>query len=138
MKKIIVAGSRDFNNYNLIEETLDQYLSDKNLDPKDVEIVSGCARGADTLGEQYAKNRGIPVAKFPADWGLYGKSAGFVRNSEMAKYGNVLFAFYADANVKSKGTSIMIKVAKQRGLEVHVIEPNTLLKEEEDNSYDKS
>ena len=54
--------------------------------PKEyVKIISGCARGADTLGERFAKEFGLEVKKFPADWDGLGKRAGYVRNAEMAK-----------------------------------------------------
>ena len=57
--KVIIAGGRDFNNYELLKAKCDYYLS--NLDEADVVIVSGAARGADKLGEQYAKERGYKI-----------------------------------------------------------------------------
>ena len=50
------------------------------------EIVSGGAKGVDRLGEWYARQRGLPCKAFPAQWAKYGKSAGPIRNAEMAEY----------------------------------------------------
>ena len=65
MVKIIIAGSRSFENYPLLEQTRDEFIA--SLDPKkSVEIVSGGARGADRLGEKYARSRGYALMIFPA------------------------------------------------------------------------
>ena len=70
MFKVIVAGSRHFDDYPFLCWKLDRLLAQKI---GDVEIVCGMARGADSLGEQYAKERGIPIRYFPADWQTLGK-----------------------------------------------------------------
>lgn len=87
VRKIVVAGGRDFDDYEGMKRVLDRI----KWDPGD-EIVSGTAKGADTLGERYAEERGLKVSRFPADWSL-GKKAGFIRNEVMAKYctGGVVF-----------------------------------------------
>lgn len=99
-------------------------ISEQNDNLDKIRIVSGVARGADRLGEQYAKIAGYEVSRFPADWDGLGKRAGYVRNAEMAKYamadGNygVLIAFW---DGKSKGTKHMIDLAEKNGLEVHIV-----------------
>ena len=115
--RVIVAGSRDFNDYDLVEKTLLTYFKAHHLHNKDVEIVSGSARGADKLGEQFAKKCGLKLTKFPADWNKYGKAAGPIRNEEMAKYSDMLFAFW---DGYSKGTKNMIELAKQYELLINV------------------
>lgn len=112
--KVIIAGGRTFNDYNLLCQICDKALSLQN----EVEIVSGTANGADKLGEKYAKEKGCPVKHFPADWDKYGKSAGYKRNEEMAKYADALIAFW---NGKSKGTKHMIDLAKRYELKVKVV-----------------
>lgn len=118
--RIIVAGGRDFNNYILLSETLDAVLERYTL--SEVSIVSGCCQGADILGEHYAKEHGIPVVRFPADWPAYGKAAGPVRNRKMAEYASegegVLVAFW---DGKSRGTVSMIRLADKHGLETKII-----------------
>ena len=77
--KVIIAGGRDFSDYELLKSKCDYYLS--NLDNPKVIIISGAARGADSLGEQYARERGYDIDSHPADWDKYGKSAGYRRNN---------------------------------------------------------
>ena len=120
--RIIVAGSRTFGDYGLLKRKLFEYLKDKDL--VNIEIVSGMAKGADQLGYSFANQYHINCTKFPADWEKYGKSAGFRRNEEMADYamaeGNgVLIAFW---DGESHGTEHMIKLAKDKGMEVIVVD----------------
>lgn len=115
MFKVIVAGSRDFDDYPLLCWKLDRLLAQKM---GDVEIVCGKARGADSLGEQYAKERGIPVRYFPADWRTLGQSAGYQRNIQMAQYADALIAFW---DGQSKGTKHMVETAQEFGLDVRVV-----------------
>lgn len=125
--RVIIAGSRDFDDFSKLMNSCIDILSDitnKNDDLDKIRIVSGTARGADLLGEQYAKVAGYEVSRFPADWDGLGKRAGYVRNAEMAKYamadGNygVLIAFW---DGKSKGTKHMIDLAEKKGLKVHIV-----------------
>ena len=114
MFKVIVAGGREFNDYQLLKNKLDQLLQNKN----NVEIVCGKARGADTLGETYAKEMGYSVKEFPAQWNEFGKRAGYIRNEEMAKYADACVAFW---DGESKGTKHMIDLANKHKIEVRVI-----------------
>lgn len=120
MYRVIVAGTREFDNYLLLRMKLTDYLSP--IPNEEIEIISGTARGADKLGEQYANDHNLKCIKFPADWNTYGKSAGYIRNAEMAKYASqehgVLFAFW---DGKSKGTKHMIDLAYKYNLETYVI-----------------
>lgn len=111
--KVIIAGGREFNDYNKLRSYCDHLLQNQVV----VEIVSGTARGADLLGEKYANERGYQITRFPANWDEYGKSAGYIRNEEMAKYGDALIAFW---DGKSRGTEHMIKLAKQYNLKVKI------------------
>lgn len=125
--RVIIAGSRDFDDFpklmNSSMEILTE-ISKKRDDLDRIRIISGTARGADKLGEQYAKIAGYELSKFPADWDGLGKRAGYVRNAEMAKFAveddnyGVLIAFW---DGKSKGTKNMIDLAKRYDLEVHVV-----------------
>lgn len=117
MLRIIVAGGRDFNNYELLKRTVNQFISDNSeVDPY---IVCGRARGADTLGEKFAREYNYRICYFPANWDTYGKSAGFVRNVEMAENADALVAFW---DGKSSGTKHMIETARKYGLKVLVQE----------------
>ena len=127
--RIIVAGGRDFRDYDLLEETLSKYLENMNNPDivgnlSQIKFISGCCKGADILGEQFACRYEYDVIRFPANWDKYGNAAGPIRNEQMAKYavayGNkgVLVAFW---DGKSRGTKSMIGLAKKYGLEVHVV-----------------
>lgn len=69
------------------------------------------------MGEGWAKRKGIPVKRFPADWNQYGRRAGPLRNREMARYADALIAIW---DGKSRGTRSMIDEALREGLEVYV------------------
>jgi len=114
MFKVIIAGSRSFQDYS----TLKTYADFKLSNIKDtIEIVSGGAKGADSLGERYAKEKGYLLKIFLADWEQYGKAAGYLRNVQMAEYANALIAFW---DGKSRGTMHMIQIAHSYGLKVGV------------------
>lgn len=110
--KVIVAGGRTFDDFRLLCSFLDRVLVEKAKTHK-VIIVSGCARGADQLGERYAKERGYGCILMPADWETNGNAAGFIRNAEMAKEGCALVAFFDGS---SKGTKGMIDLALRKHL----------------------
>jgi hypothetical protein len=112
--KVIIAGGRDFDNYDLLREKCDNILQNQD----EVIIISGGAKGADLLGERYAKERGYSTEVFPARWEEHGKKAGPIRNQEMAINSNALIAFW---DGKSKGTKHMIDIATDKGLLVRII-----------------
>jgi len=107
--KIIVAGSRTFNDYQLLEETLDDIIQSRGITQPI--IISGTASGADSLGERYAEKRGYQIMRFKPDWQQYGKSAGYIRNKEMADAADLLIAFW---DGQSKGTEMMIQIMKKQ------------------------
>lgn len=112
--RVIIAGGRDFNDYGLLERKMDHLLSKIS---SQIIVVCGKARGADTLGEQYAKSRNYQIAYYPADWSM-GKSAGYIRNLEMAENADALVAFW---DGKSRGTKHMIDTAHNKNLKIRVI-----------------
>ena len=112
--KVIVAGSRNFNDYKLLCEKLTNLL--RNI--KHPVIVCGEARGADTLGKRYAEELGIEIMSFPADWKKEGKAAGYKRNERMAVCADALVAFW---DGKSKGTEHMINTMKSLNKPIRII-----------------
>lgn len=111
-RKVVIAGSRDFTDYDFLKRVLDSRIFDTDV------IISGGARGVDTLAELYAKERGLKCIVFRADWKKYGKSAGPIRNRQMAMEGTHLIAFW---DGESRGTKNMIEQAKNFNLDVEVI-----------------
>lgn len=116
--KVIVAGGRNFNDYALMKERLDHYF--QNLNKDELVIISGKASGADSLGERYAKENGIKIEGYPANWKRYGNAAGPIRNKQMIVEGkaDALVAFWDNT---SRGTGGMIKLAEEHGLHVRVV-----------------
>lgn len=118
--RIVIAGGREFSDYSYLKKMAAETIEEKYKN-ENIVIISGGARGADFLGERFARESGFPVKVFPADWNKYGKLAGPMRNAEMAKYASeskgVLFAFW---DGKSSGTKSMINQAQKYGLETHV------------------
>lgn len=112
--KVIVAGSRGFNDYKKLKQSLDKILSRT----KNPIIVSGTAKGADQLGERYAEEKGLECLRYPADWNKYGKAAGYKRNKIMALKADALVAFW---DGKSRGTKHMIELARNFRLKIKVI-----------------
>jgi len=101
--KLVIAGSRSFKDYEFLKETMTAM--------KDItEVISGGAIGADKLGEKWAKESKIPLRKMAADWDMYGKRAGFIRNNEMGMYCDEAIIFWDGT---SKGSKNMIDVMKR-------------------------
>jgi hypothetical protein len=111
--RVIIAGSREFNDYELLKTKCNEIIKEEK-----VEILSGTARGADTLGEKYCIENGHLLRKYPADWDRYGKSAGYKRNQLMADNADTLIAFW-DGN--SRGTRNMIDISRKKKLKVFII-----------------
>ena len=112
--KVIIAGSRNFNNYNFLKTKCNFFL--KNLNQ--IDIINGMANGADKLGLQYALENNLPVTEFPANWKKFGKRAAYIRNRQMAVYADALIAFW---DGKSRGTKMMIELAEQYNLKIRVV-----------------
>ena len=124
MIRIIIAGSRGFDDYRKMCQALDEAGIHLLRTLDDIEIVSGHAKGADALGEKFAKAFNIPLKVFPADWNRFGKAAGPIRNEKMARYASeadrgILFAFPIG---KSRGTRNMIATARRYGIEVYILD----------------
>ncbi len=106
--KVLIFGSRHVTDMSVLEEAIRlSSINVKNI----TNIISGCARGADALGEQWAIANNIPILKYPADWDKHGKSAGYIRNAEMAKVTEFGIALW---DGESKGTKHMIDLLKDR------------------------
>jgi hypothetical protein len=126
--RIIIAGSRTFVDYPKLKIRCIEIIKGfkhgrivEYMGMLNIVIISGCASGADRLGEKFAKEMLFDLVMMPANWDRDGKSAGYKRNVEMAKYAQkddgVLIAFW---DGQSKGTKHMIDIAKKYGLEIYV------------------
>lgn len=114
--KLAIVGSRDFNNYDLLSEYVDIFLSQDITSHNS--IISGGARGADALAKEFVEKENshlmffdkIKYTEFPADWNKYGKSAGFRRNQQIVDACDMVLAFWDGV---SKGTQDTINKAKK-------------------------
>lgn len=111
--RTIIAGSRTVESFDLVRAAVEACPWASEI----TEVVSGCADGVDTLGEQWAKRKMIPIKRFPADWRRFGRAAGPKRNEQMAAYADALIAVWDGA---SRGTQDMIERARHYGLRVYV------------------
>ena len=114
---VIIAGSRHYADYSQLRDVCDNLLADKCQTHRIV-IVSGGAQGADSLGENYARERGYALKRYPAQWDKYGRAAGPIRNAEMARNADALVLFW---NGKSRGSLNMKQEAEKIGLPVRTV-----------------
>jgi hypothetical protein len=107
--KILVCGGRDFNNRAIADVHLDAFANNETT------IIHGAARGADSLADAWAKDNGVTVKAYPADWNKYGKRAGYIRNVQMLNEGkpDLVIAFPG-----GKGTDMMIMLAQSANVRV--------------------
>ncbi len=108
-KRVVIAGCRDYSNYEeakeFIAKCFQQFSSEDNII-----ILSGCCRGADLIGERFAKEYGFEIEYFPAQWQKFKSSAGPVRNKQMVDSCDYIICFW---NKKSKGTASLISYAQK-------------------------
>ena len=130
---LIVAGTRTFNDYDLLKEKIDHALLNHKDD--EIVIVQGEAKGADALAKKYAKEKGYEVKSFPADWNKHGKAAGPIRNRQMhecagqfEKRGCIIFW-----DGESRGTAQNIKLADEFGTQLICVKYKEVEKE---NGYE--
>ena len=127
--RIVICGGRHFNDYEQLKTTITNFLKQRKIEVENVEIVSGHCQGADMLGEQYAKEYGLNLTIFPADWQKYKRKAGPIRNKQMIEYimqteNKAVIAFVSE---NSKGTKQTVLLAKRAG--VFVVETHYSISE---------
>ena len=110
--RVLVCGSRHFNDYELLEKKLETLAIST--------IIQGEARGADTLAKRYGERHGLDVLSFPALWDKHGRAAGPIRNAQMLSEGkpDAVVAFLAP---NSRGTKHMIEIAQKAGVPVEIV-----------------
>jgi hypothetical protein len=112
IKHIAIIGSRSFNDYPVLESIVMNMLNDKGVKLSDLTVISGGAKGADSLGREFSQKHGTQYKEFLPDWEQFGKRAGFVRNAEIVKNSDYVIAFW---DGQSKGTRNSLEVAQNLG-----------------------
>jgi len=109
--RLCVCGGRDYSDKEKVFEILD------SLEFKITKLVCGMARGADTLGYQWAVKNNIPIEEYPAEWTKYGRGAGPIRNQQMLNSGiDILVAFPGGT-----GTANMVKICKAAKVNIIIV-----------------
>lgn len=120
--KVIVAGGRDFDDYEYMSAKLDElFWESEHFSEWPIKIVSGIAAGADTLAIRYADEHEMTKILFPANWKEHPRMAGFLRNEDMLSIATHLIAFW---DGKSHGTQLMIEIAQEKGIPTWVFRYN--------------
>jgi len=115
--RILVTGSRDWEDTDKLAYQLGLAISEGHRDGRRVIVVHGaCPSGADALADRLVCDQGFEVEPHPADWQQFGKSAGFRRNAEMVALGaDVCLAFIRNG---SKGATHCADAAEKAGIPV--------------------
>lgn len=116
--RTLVCGSRHWKDRDLVFRTLDEWHAIVGIS----EVIEGCAKGADSIAEDWARSRRVYLTHYPADWDGLGKQAGPLRNSRMLTDGKpqVVIAFHDDL-FHSAGTGDMVKKAERAGVKVVLV-----------------
>lgn len=116
MLKVLIAGSRDFEDYTSTKDFINYCLKEMG-ETSSVTVLSGGCRGTDKLGELYAEEYGYEVRRYPADWKRFGKAAGPIRNEMMVKEADIIICF---PKTESRGSMSVIRLAEKYGKEIYI------------------
>ena len=114
---LLIAGGRDFSNYDLLARRCAAYIAE-NCGVQEPVVISGRASGADSLGEQFAKEYSLECKYYPAQWKTYGRAAGPIRNKQMAEVADGAVVFW---DGRSRGTRSMIGYLQERGVPYELV-----------------
>ena len=113
---VLICGDHNWTDHAAVEREIITH----GLDPIRDVIMHGGAKGADTISGEVATKHGFKVEAIKANWGLYGKAAGPIRNKWMLdRNPDLVLAFHTNIE-QSKGTKNMVKIAREKGVEVEV------------------
>lgn len=120
--RVLVCGGRDYDDrlrfFSFMDRVLETIGGTRESKRRDVVIIHGAARGADSLADDYGRERGLRVIRYPADWKTHRKAAGPIRNKLMLTDGqpHVIIAFEG-----GNGTADMIRQGKKAGVPVYEV-----------------
>lgn len=117
---MLVCGGRHYNDIEFAHAALNVVHHKVGVDV----VISGGAVGADYLGELWAEQHGIPVERYPAQWHVYGRSAGLRRNEQMLCEGkpDIVVALPG-----GRGTAYMVRIAKAASVKVWEVETENFI-----------
>ena len=112
--QLLIAGGRDFDDYELLCSVVDRYRGEHRVK----RIVSGGAGGADRLGERYAKRHHLPILRIKPEWDRHGRAAGILRNQDLVDAADHVICFWDE---KSKGTQDTIKKTRRANKSLEIV-----------------
>ena len=112
--KTLIAGSRDIQDYTILQAAI------KDSGFKITKVISGGARGVDTLAIRWAIQNQIDCIIRPAKWDIWGKKAGYVRNTFMVGEASQVITIW---DGKSKGTKHIIDIVKEQNKKLFIYKP---------------
>lgn len=115
MIKLAIVGSRDFTDYETFQQALAEFISEYGMPTS---IISGGARGADSMAEKWSLEEDIPIVIYYPDWNTYGRAAGPIRNSQIVNDATHMIAFPVG---ESRGTQDSIRKARAKRIPLKVI-----------------
>ncbi len=116
--RLAIVGSRYYTDYSAFVEHVNDYIAAKCADINTLVIISGGARGTDSMAERYARAHGHAFVAFDADWAAHSLAAGPLRNARMAESCTHMLAFMAD---NSRGTCDVVNKAQKAKKSVTVV-----------------
>ena len=112
--RICISGSRGFKNEGAVREFVSKWSGKDDV----VLVHGGCCSGVDSVVDHWARFYGIPVEVHKADWDRHGKAAGPIRNREMVKSCDYLYAFWDGS---SPGTKSAVRAAEESKVPYNII-----------------
>lgn len=114
--RLLICGDRNWTDRVMIKNNLERVMKTHKII-----VIEGEANGADKLAAMAARQLGLVVEPYPADWATYGKAAGPIRNQKMLDEGKPhIVVAYHDNIEASKGTKDMIQRAVRAGISVRI------------------
>jgi hypothetical protein len=120
--RVLICGGREYNDrtrfFSFMDRVLETTRGTGESQKRDVVIIHGAARGADSLADDYGRERELRIIRYPADWTSHGRSAGPIRNQKMLTESrpHVIIAFEG-----GKGTAHMVSIGKKAGVPVYEV-----------------
>jgi hypothetical protein len=114
--QLAIIGGRDFSDFELMKKHLEEIKGDLNM--KISAVISGGAKGADSLGKKWADENNVETLIFKAEWQIYGRGAGPVRNRKIIYHADFVIAFW---DGESRGTANSINICKNTNTRYKII-----------------
>lgn len=116
---VLVTGSRDWSDRDLLRAALDKLLVEGGM----VLVHGACPTGADAMADTWARDQqatggNVLINRYPANWGSYGRAAGMRRNAEMVGAGAHICLAFFQSSASNKGTAHCAKLAARAGIPI--------------------